>query len=129
MVYKDGPLKSKKPGFDFGSGLPRRKDSTGFGSPQDTPSPNPDSSKNVARESSDSPCSSSSEKNKTTFAPERVLSMKKSAEIAAMFTDMKLNPEPNFILTGGSDIEDVAGQQHNQDSTSIDFETSLGYLP
>lgn len=62
------------------------------------------------------------------LAPEKVLSMKKTAEIAAMFTDLKLDQTTNIVQDLGSgNFESI---QNTEDSTaSLDFEASLGYLP
>lgn len=63
------------------------------------------------------------------IAPEKVLSMKKTAEIAAMFTELKLDQTTNVVggeLTSG---EYTSGPQTEDSAASLDFETSLGYLP
>lgn len=62
------------------------------------------------------------------IAPEKVLSMKKTAEIAAMFTDLKLDQTTNVVQDlESSNFESI---QNTEDSTaSLDFEASLGYLP
>jgi len=64
--------------------------------------------------------------------PEKVLSMKKTAEIAAMFNNMRLenvsctNLKPNYTAHPHSKkVEKV--QEASEDT--IDFEASLGYLP
>jgi hypothetical protein len=62
------------------------------------------------------------------IAPERVLSMKKTAEIAAMFTDLKLEQTTNVVADMALTNFDSA--QNTEDSAaSLDFEASLGYLP
>lgn len=78
-------------------------------------------------------------------APEKVLSMKKTAEIAAMFTNLKLDQVTNIVPELKEQQEGERGKgRHNgengnfdpfddpctEDSNaSLDFETSLGYLP
>jgi len=62
------------------------------------------------------------------IAPEKVLSMKKTAEIAAMFTDLKLEQTTNVIPDLAQSNFD---SMHNTEDSaaSLDFEASLGYLP
>ncbi|XP_021948056.1 uncharacterized protein LOC110845841 [Folsomia candida] len=63
------------------------------------------------------------------IAPEKVLSMKKTAEIAAMFTDLKLDQTTNVIPDLGSSNNFESMQNPDDSTASLDFEASLGYLP
>lgn len=114
VVYKESPFNFGQ-GIDFGDGFSRRIDPSKIVSKQEPIIPESKS------EGDESPCCSSSLETQD-FAPERVLSMKKTAEIAAMFTDMKLDDATDFVLHK-ADIDD------HQELGSLDFETSLGYLP
>ncbi|CAL8115794.1 unnamed protein product [Orchesella dallaii] len=121
VVYKDSPFNFRQ-GLDFGDGLARRIDPSKIASKPGLLIPEP-------KPHCESPSSNSStpDVKNAAFAPEKVLSMKKAAEIAAMFTDLNLNRTADFTLTNNSDTEDT--HTRHQEPTSIDFETSLGYLP
>ena len=67
------------------------------------------------------------------MAPDRILSMKKTAEIAAMFTDLHLDQTTNIVpersnSNNSSSFED-SSQTQDDSNGSVDFEASLGYLP
>lgn len=114
-MYKDSPFNFRQ-GLDFGEGFSRRIDPNKIVTKSEAATPD------VKSQDEEIPCCSSSLEKE--FAPARVLSMKKTAEIAAMFTDMKLDPVHDFMLNGKEDTEALGNEMG-----SIDFETSLGYLP
>ncbi|CAG7834646.1 unnamed protein product [Allacma fusca] len=62
-------------------------------------------------------------------ATEKILSMKKTAEIAAMFTDLHLDQTTNLVATSKSEIYRESVNTTETSNTSLDFEASLGYLP
>lgn len=71
------------------------------------------------------------EDSEDTLEPEKVLSMKKTAEIAAMFNNMRLdkicnNTKPVYPI---HPLQKKVDRNQNTTDESLDFESSLGYLP
>lgn len=121
VVYKDSP-------FGFRQKFVNDFEVVTVGASPTPPNPTevPSKEEKPQKTSGGDPPSASSPEKRSNFAPEKLVSMKKTAEIAAMFTEMKLKTPMEFALNAYSDIEDNG--PHN-DSGSVDFETSLGYLP
>jgi hypothetical protein len=69
-------------------------------------------------------------RNKNVGSGSNVMSMKKSAEIAAVFSGAKINQTTNIVDNYNDDEETLSVQRRQQHSFSeANMQSSLGYFP